>query len=70
MTTHRQLPDEHKQQNQYEREHTALVSECHNLVLLISQKPYAIKRLRAVREGLLMNLNYKGNRYQQNGGGR
>lgn len=63
-------PCDSKQQNQYEREHAALVSECHNLVSLISQKPYSIRRLRAVREGLLMNLNYKSNRHQQNGGGR
>lgn len=55
-------PCNSKQQNQYEREYEELIAECHSLIVLIAQKPYAVKVLRSTRQGLLMHLNYKSNR--------
>ena len=54
-------PCDSKQQNQYEREYEELIAECHSLIVLIAQKPYANKLLRSVREGLLVHLGYKSN---------
>jgi hypothetical protein len=47
---------------QYEHERQQLTKECHSLVVLIAQKPYAIKLLRSARDGLLLCLNYKESR--------
>lgn len=54
-----------KQQIQSELERQELLKQCHSLVSLIGQKPYANKLLRSVREGLLMHLDYKANRQRR-----
>lgn len=43
-----------------EREH--LLCECHSLVALIGQSPYANKLLKAAKNGLLIIAGYKSNR--------
>lgn len=59
---HPQQTDDARQQLQYEREHQELMGECHSLLALIGQRPYALKLLKSVRQGLLMHLSYKANR--------
>lgn len=56
-----QQPNDSKQ-IRYEREFEELVSECHSLIVAIAQRPYAVKLLKSVRQGLLMHLDYKENR--------
>jgi len=40
-------------------EREQLLQECHALVVLIGQKRYSVRLLRAARDGLLLYLNYK-----------
>lgn len=42
-----------------ELERQRLLAECHNLIILIGQKHYSLRLLRAARDGLLLYLNYK-----------
>ena len=47
---------------QFELERQELLAENHALLAAIAQRPYALKLLRSVRQGLLMHLDYKVNR--------
>lgn len=42
-----------------EVERQRLLAECHNLIVLIGQKHYSLRLLRAARDGLLLYANYK-----------
>lgn len=59
--TQPQYSNNARQQIQYERECQELMKECHSLLALIGQKPYALKLLKSVRQALLLHLNYKSN---------
>lgn len=52
-------------QPQYELERQQLIKECHSLLALIAQKPYAIKLLHSARDGLLLVAGYKSNRIKR-----
>lgn len=47
---HPQLSDDSRQQTLYERERQELLGECHSLLALIGQRPYALKLLKSIRQ--------------------
>ncbi len=60
--TQPQQPNDSKQQFQCDREYQDLVAEYPALIAAITQKTYALKLLKSVRQGLLMHLSYKATR--------
>ncbi len=42
-----------------ELERQQLLAECHGLVALIGQKPYAVRLLKAAKNGLMLYCKYK-----------
>ncbi len=54
-------PEDYRQ-IQFELERQELLAENHALLAAIAQRPYSLKLLRSVRQGLLMHLDYKGTR--------
>ena len=50
-----------------ELERQQLLAECHGLIALIGQKHYAVKLLRAAKNGLLLYCRYKEGRQYRRG---
>lgn len=48
-----------------ELERQGLIKECHILIVIIAQSPYAIRLLKAARNGLLLYAGYKSTRQRR-----